>query len=297
MSLEKIKEIKRAVDGATVNDVVITLCGGALRRYLEERNELPASSLLASVPVSVREESKKTGGSNKVSTIFSRLGTDIADPIERLKRGLRGQPQRQGPPQDDPGGHPAGLGRVRRSADLRPRGADGLLARAGRLRPGDPQPGDLQRARAAGPAVLHGRQDRGALPARTDLPRRRPEHHRDVQREQDARGRDRLPRAGAAAVEADREVPRGARGAVRRNRRPEEEGREEGAREEDDEQVSDQEGSYPEVARPRSQRTRRAASKKTASKTTTAAQPAESYGLRLVLIAIEAAPVRDPGRR
>ena len=41
MSLEKIKEIKHAVDGATVNDVVITLCGGALRRYLEERNELP----------------------------------------------------------------------------------------------------------------------------------------------------------------------------------------------------------------------------------------------------------------
>jgi diacylglycerol O-acyltransferase len=86
MSLEKIKEIKRAVDGATVNDVVITLCGGALRRYLEERNELPASSLLASVPVSVREESKKSGGSNKVSTIFSRLGTDVADPVERLKQ-------------------------------------------------------------------------------------------------------------------------------------------------------------------------------------------------------------------
>jgi diacylglycerol O-acyltransferase len=85
MSLEKIKEIKRSVDGATVNDVVITLCGGALRRYLEERNELPSTSLLASVPVSVREESKKTGGSNKVSTIFSRLGTDVADPLERLK--------------------------------------------------------------------------------------------------------------------------------------------------------------------------------------------------------------------
>ena len=84
ISLDKIKEIKHAVEGATVNDVVIALCGGALRRYLEDRDELPKNSLVASVPVSVRGKSKKTGGSNQVSTIFSRLGTDIADPIERL---------------------------------------------------------------------------------------------------------------------------------------------------------------------------------------------------------------------
>jgi diacylglycerol O-acyltransferase len=84
ISLETIKEVKNAVPGATVNDVVITLCGGALRRYLEERGELPSSSLVASVPVSVRDQSKKQGGSNKVSTIFSRLGTDIEDPLDRL---------------------------------------------------------------------------------------------------------------------------------------------------------------------------------------------------------------------
>ena len=84
MSLDKIKEIKNAVDGATVNDVVIAVSGGALRRYLEERGELPSSSLVASVPVSVRGESKKQSGSNKVSTIFSRLGTDIEDPLDRL---------------------------------------------------------------------------------------------------------------------------------------------------------------------------------------------------------------------
>jgi diacylglycerol O-acyltransferase / wax synthase len=84
LSLDKIKEIKNAVEGATVNDVVIALSGGALRRYLEERGELPESSLVASVPVSVRGKSKKKSGSNKVSTIFSRLGTDIEDPLERL---------------------------------------------------------------------------------------------------------------------------------------------------------------------------------------------------------------------
>jgi diacylglycerol O-acyltransferase len=85
MSLEKIKDVKNAVDGATVNDVVIAVSGGALRRYLEERGELPETSLIASVPVSVRGASKRDSGSNKVSTIFSRLGTDIEDPLARLR--------------------------------------------------------------------------------------------------------------------------------------------------------------------------------------------------------------------
>ncbi len=84
LSLDQIKEIKNAVPGSTVNDVVLALCGGALRRYLQDRDELPESSLVASVPVSVRGKSKKESGSNKVSTIFSRLGTDIEDPLDRL---------------------------------------------------------------------------------------------------------------------------------------------------------------------------------------------------------------------
>lgn len=84
ISLDDIKEIKNAVPGATVNDVVLALSGGALRRYLQERGELPATSLLASVPVSVRNESQVAGGRNKVSSIFCRLGTDIDDPSERI---------------------------------------------------------------------------------------------------------------------------------------------------------------------------------------------------------------------
>ncbi len=83
ISLDDIKEIKNAIPGATVNDVVLALSGGALRRYLRDRGELPATSLLASVPVSVHLESKRTGR-NKVSTIFCKLGTDIEDPRERI---------------------------------------------------------------------------------------------------------------------------------------------------------------------------------------------------------------------
>lgn len=84
MSLERIKEIRHAVEGATVNDVVLTISGGALRRYLDERGELPATSLLASVPVSVHETTSRRGGANKVSSLFAKLGTDIEDPVERL---------------------------------------------------------------------------------------------------------------------------------------------------------------------------------------------------------------------
>ena len=83
LPLDEVKAIKNAVEGATVNDVVLTLCGGALRRYLEERDELPDTSLLATVPVSVRGTSQ-AGGVNQVSALFARLGTDIADPGERL---------------------------------------------------------------------------------------------------------------------------------------------------------------------------------------------------------------------
>ncbi|WP_374999510.1 wax ester/triacylglycerol synthase family O-acyltransferase [Aeromicrobium sp. CTD01-1L150] len=84
LPLDEVKQVKEAVPGATVNDVVLALAGGALRRYLLDRGELPEASLLATVPVSVREESRRLGGRNKVSSIFCRLGTDVDDPRERI---------------------------------------------------------------------------------------------------------------------------------------------------------------------------------------------------------------------
>ena len=84
MDLDDIKEVKGAT-GTTVNDVVLAVAGGALRSYLEDRDELPDSSLLATVPVSIREESKRSDGANKVSALFTKLGTDVEDPLERLE--------------------------------------------------------------------------------------------------------------------------------------------------------------------------------------------------------------------
>jgi WS/DGAT/MGAT family acyltransferase len=85
--LEDVKAIKRAF-GTTVNDAVLAIVSGALRRYLEARNEMPDRSLIAAVPVSVRTEEEKSQGigSNRVSAMFSTLATDVEDPVERLRQ-------------------------------------------------------------------------------------------------------------------------------------------------------------------------------------------------------------------
>lgn len=70
--------------GATLNDLVLSICGGALRRYLERHGELPARSLIAGVPVSLRELGD-TSNTNQVAGMSCEIGSDIADPLERLR--------------------------------------------------------------------------------------------------------------------------------------------------------------------------------------------------------------------
>jgi len=77
----------RAVAGAaqcTLNDVVLALCGGALRRFLLERDSLPEKSLSAGIPVSVRPKDDE-GTGNAISFIVATLGTDVDDAAERLR--------------------------------------------------------------------------------------------------------------------------------------------------------------------------------------------------------------------
>lgn len=81
--LEDVKEIKN-VAGGTVNDVVMALSTGALRRWLIDHDALPEAPLVAAVPVSIRSEADKRAGGNKVSTMMAGLPTHLADPLERL---------------------------------------------------------------------------------------------------------------------------------------------------------------------------------------------------------------------
>lgn len=83
LSFAAVKEVKNAF-GTTVNDVVLALCSGALRRYLDANGELPDQSLVAMVPVSVH--GRGTGeGTNQVSGMFTTLASQLADPVARLR--------------------------------------------------------------------------------------------------------------------------------------------------------------------------------------------------------------------
>lgn len=82
MGLDDVKDVKRAF-GTTVNDVVLAVCSGALRRYLDDHDELPESSLVAMVPVSTRGRGTEHGR-NQVTGLFTALHTHVPDPVRRL---------------------------------------------------------------------------------------------------------------------------------------------------------------------------------------------------------------------
>jgi WS/DGAT/MGAT family acyltransferase len=83
-SLADVKAIRQKIPGVTVNDVMLAVVGGALRKYLTSKNELPADSLIAMAPVSVRKPGEKGSMGNEVSALSVPLGTHIADPLARL---------------------------------------------------------------------------------------------------------------------------------------------------------------------------------------------------------------------
>ena len=82
LPLDELKEIRRAT-ATTLNDVYLAVCGGALRRYLHDRGELPDRPLLASVPVSTDLNVSRLSG-NHVDNLYVSIATDVADPLRRL---------------------------------------------------------------------------------------------------------------------------------------------------------------------------------------------------------------------
>lgn len=83
--LSDIRSIKDRLDGATVNDVILTIIGGGLRKYLSQHDDLPKQTLSAMAPISVRAEGEKDALGNLVSAMVVPLGTHIDDPAERLR--------------------------------------------------------------------------------------------------------------------------------------------------------------------------------------------------------------------
>jgi diacylglycerol O-acyltransferase len=84
LDLDEAKMVKNAF-GTTLNDVVMAICAGALRRYLAERGEPVDRALVAGVPVSTRTEAQRGTYGNRVSNMFTTVPAHLADPVERLR--------------------------------------------------------------------------------------------------------------------------------------------------------------------------------------------------------------------
>jgi diacylglycerol O-acyltransferase len=86
LSLTEVKELRKShgSDGLTVNDVVMALCAGALRRWLILHDVLPVTPLVAAVPVSVRTRDQQGTYGNRMSMMLASLPTNLPDAGDRL---------------------------------------------------------------------------------------------------------------------------------------------------------------------------------------------------------------------
>ncbi len=84
LDLNRVRAVKSQA-GTTLNNVVLTICAGALRRYMLDHDALPEDPLVAMVPISVRAKDQQGAMGNQVSAMLVGLGTGIEDPVERLR--------------------------------------------------------------------------------------------------------------------------------------------------------------------------------------------------------------------
>jgi diacylglycerol O-acyltransferase / wax synthase len=91
--LDRLKRARDVAEGSTVNDVVLSVAAGALRRYLERRGDKVPAYLVALVPVSIRRPDEKGELGNRISTIMVRLPLSEPDPRKRLEQ-LRDETRR-----------------------------------------------------------------------------------------------------------------------------------------------------------------------------------------------------------
>jgi diacylglycerol O-acyltransferase / wax synthase len=85
LPFDEFKTIRRQVGSATVNDLFLAIVGGALNRYLGDKGELPDSSMVAMVPMTLRGEEKGGDRGNQVGFTLMPVHSDVEDPLERLQ--------------------------------------------------------------------------------------------------------------------------------------------------------------------------------------------------------------------
>jgi WS/DGAT/MGAT family acyltransferase len=81
---EEVRAIKNTQPGTTINDVMLTIVAGGLRKYLDSKDELPEKTLVTGCPIDVRSPEERAAGGNMVGIMNVGLRNDVEDPLERL---------------------------------------------------------------------------------------------------------------------------------------------------------------------------------------------------------------------
>ncbi|MBO6505512.1 MAG: wax ester/triacylglycerol synthase family O-acyltransferase [Kordiimonadaceae bacterium] len=84
-AIEDVNKIRALSEGSKLNDVMLSVVGGAMRLYMESKRELPEETVTAMAPISVRTEGERNTMGNQVAAMFVPLGSHIADAAERMK--------------------------------------------------------------------------------------------------------------------------------------------------------------------------------------------------------------------
>jgi len=81
---EEVRAIKNTQPGTTINDVMLTIVAGGMRKYLDSKGELPEETLVTGCPIDVRSPEERAAGGNMVGFMNVALRSEIADPLERM---------------------------------------------------------------------------------------------------------------------------------------------------------------------------------------------------------------------
>ena len=127
LALDDVKAAKNA-HGCTVNDVVVSICAGVVRRWLIEHDELPDEPLVAQIPVSVRTTEQTGTYGNRIMLMSAPLFTNVEDPVERLHAHPRRDGRHEAAPQGAAGGAAPGREPLHPAGRLLTRGARHLPA-------------------------------------------------------------------------------------------------------------------------------------------------------------------------
>lgn len=84
LSFDRINTLRKIMN-VSINDIILAICAGGIRKYLSEKEKLPIQPLVANVPISIRVKGEKQEMNNQISNMLVRIATHIKDPIERLE--------------------------------------------------------------------------------------------------------------------------------------------------------------------------------------------------------------------